>query len=303
MSTISIVIPTVRGELIQETIAGLITNSLLPLEVIVVDQGGLLTQDFFKRFNSSVKFQLFKDTGKGAARARNIGWKAAKGSIVAFIDDDAIPSQIWLESIENSFKNNLQLVGVVGGKITPVYNEKNPVWMIPKEFEFMLPAYDQGEEEGEYNPGNLPASVNMAISKELLESTAGFNEKLGTSKGRKIQIFGEDTDLSMRIKALGLRLIYNPKAEVFHPVPLERQSEAFFKKRVLIEGYTMAFLDCKLKNFTLTNKIYIIYNEVRKQILLWKTLRLNKSVLIKGKLNYSKGYLRGILRFGFINKL
>jgi glucosyl-dolichyl phosphate glucuronosyltransferase len=300
MESISVVIPTIRGEIIQNTIKGLLNNTLLPIEIIIIDQGGFINKDFLLQFVSSVNFHLINDAAsKGAARARNIGWKAAKGDIIAFIDDDAIPSESWIQSISDSFSDIKNNSGMVGGKITPLYKEKNPEWEIPKEFEFVLPAYNQGLETGEYAKGAFPASVNMAVRKSLMKAIGGFNENLGTNKGNKVQVFGEDTELAIRIKQSGFLLTYNPQAEVFHPVPLERQSEVFFRKRVFTEGYTKAYIDCNLKQFSITNLIYITFNELRKQIKLYTTKNDNHYLKL-GKLFLSKGYLKGIIDFGFL---
>jgi hypothetical protein len=82
---------------------------------------------------------------------------------------------------------------------------------------------------------------------------------------------------------------------------MERQNETFFRKRIFTEGFTMAYLDCYLHHYSLTNKIYMIYNEFRKQLRLRFKRKINQP-LSYGKLLYSKGYLNGIIRFGFLNK-
>lgn len=44
-----------------------------------------------------VRYLRPPDTRRGAAQARNLGWLAASGDVIAFTDDDTIPAPDWLE--------------------------------------------------------------------------------------------------------------------------------------------------------------------------------------------------------------
>src|SRR6516162_5340302 len=56
---------------------------------------------------------------RGASGARNAGAAASRGEIRAFLDDDAIASPNWLESLLQHFKD--PMVVVAGGRLEPLW--------------------------------------------------------------------------------------------------------------------------------------------------------------------------------------
>ncbi len=244
---ISVVIPTAnRHNIICQAIDKIFDNTVQPYEVIVVDQSkNDLTLCSLSKFIQNDKVRYIRDDGSGAARARNIGWRAASGEIIAFTDDDALVDLKWLENIQFTFKLENFNIGVLGGKIISFYEHKNPDWHIPQKWEYLLPKYDQGNLLERYSVSSFPPSVNYAIYRSLLEEFSGFNETLGPNVGRKLQLYGEDGDLALRLKNSNYDIIYNPDCVVYHPVPLSRQNQDFLNHRLLSEGATYAYLQIK----------------------------------------------------------
>ena len=134
---ISVVIPTAnRHNIICQAIDKIFDNTVQPYEVIVVDQSkNDLTLCSLSKFIQNDKVRYIRDDGSGAARARNIGWRAASGEIIAFTDDDALVDLKWLENIQFTFKLENFNIGVLGGKILSFYEHKNPYWHIPQKWE------------------------------------------------------------------------------------------------------------------------------------------------------------------------
>ena len=68
------------------------------------------------------------ETSQGISHARNRGFKEAKGSFVAFIDDDARADKNYiLKAIEsiNNFENSTI---ATGGPVFPFYLSEKPAW-------------------------------------------------------------------------------------------------------------------------------------------------------------------------------
>jgi len=113
--SISVVIPTYNSEaFITETLQSVINQTVLPLELIVSDDGSTdntinIVEEFFQNYNN-LDTLLIKNKHKGAGRARNSGIKASSGDWIAFLDSD----DRWLsakikevnEVIENNSKYN-----------------------------------------------------------------------------------------------------------------------------------------------------------------------------------------------------
>jgi len=296
-ANISVVIPTAnRHETIAQAVEKIFENTLQPFEVIVVDQSqNCLTHDALAKFIHAHKIIYLKDEGSGASRARNIGWKNASGEIIAFTDDDAQVDAQWLENIHSTFAQTDLKIGILGGKIIPSYEQKNPDWSIPTRWEHLLPAYDQGDDLSLYPEQTLPACVNYSMYRSLLEKFSGFDEDLGPNKGREIQIYGEDAELALRLKQSGCSLVYNPNCVVYHPVPLSRQSQDFLNKRLLSEGATYAYMKIKAKSDLSTDLVALLKSVVRYAALLLKGNR-------GGELHYLQGKMLILLKYGLLKQ-
>jgi len=91
--TISVIIPVYNGErYLSEAIESTLSQTFLPIEVIVVDDGSTdSSAKVAKRFGKSVQYVFQSNNGTGVAR--NQGINLATGDFFAFIDQD----DLWVE--------------------------------------------------------------------------------------------------------------------------------------------------------------------------------------------------------------
>jgi GT2 family glycosyltransferase len=290
---VSVIICTCnRYELISNTLDSICKNNVEPYELIIVDQSDdkPRVENIINNYRSSINLKLIPDNKKGLSRARNIGWRAAAGEIIAFTDDDAYVDQKWIEKIFYSFTIYGENIGIVGGKILPVFEEKNPHWEMPEKWSYLYPAYDSGEYIGEYKNNELPPGVNFATLKKILIEAGGFNERLGVIAGKRFQIYGEDSEIAIKAKSLGYRVLYNSNVIVYHPVPLGRQNQEFLNKRLFIEGSTQMYLSIKMNTYTFKQKLFLFISILRKHIEIKNDNNINK-IEYHGIKNFYKGKL------------
>ena len=77
------------------------------VEVIVVDDGSRLpVHTFISPFFDKMNLTIITQKNSGPSRARNAGAKRAKGDILAFTDDDCMPSPDWLKSLSLRFETS-----------------------------------------------------------------------------------------------------------------------------------------------------------------------------------------------------
>ena len=94
-------------------------QSPFPWELIVVDNGSTDdTRATIQRFGSSCPGEVIVvvEPLPGLGRARNRGWRAARGEIIAFTDDDCYPEAHFLDHVVGCFEEDTKL-GFVGGRI------------------------------------------------------------------------------------------------------------------------------------------------------------------------------------------
>ena len=98
--TISVVIPTYNyGRFIAEAIRSVFDQTLLPSEVIVVDDGSTdNTADIVREFREVVKY--VRQENAGVCAARNRGVLESTGELIAFLDADDIwePTKLELQA-------------------------------------------------------------------------------------------------------------------------------------------------------------------------------------------------------------
>src|SRR5690348_16834254 len=104
---VSVVVATYNSERRDELdacVSALAHQTVAPVEVIVVvDHNPELLESARQTFTDALVIE--NRHSRGLAGARNTGIDAARGSIVAFVDDDARPEADWLEHLYACFED------------------------------------------------------------------------------------------------------------------------------------------------------------------------------------------------------
>lgn len=119
----------------------------------------------------------------GPAAARNLGWRSAKASIIAFTDEDAVPAPTWLAQGLAAFGSETD---VLCGRL-----DTSP------------PARPAGKDAFRL--------ANCFCRRSILEQLEGFDERFGEGSH-------SEADLHFRLLAMGARMNRAPEAMVVLPV-------------------------------------------------------------------------------------
>src|ERR1700682_656981 len=213
-----------------ESLSQMSVPSDLKWEVLVIDNNSTDTTrqqvaTFIERSRLNMRYIFEPRTGKSFAL--NTGIAEAKGHIVAFTDDDVQVTAEWLQELAVTFRE-FDCIGV-GGRSIPVWNGlRRPDWLVtvgPHRLSSgPILDFDFGD-EAEPLPVS-PWGLNMAFRRLAFEKYGLFRTDLGPSGSRRI--LAEDTEFGRRLIRSGEKIIYSPKAAVFHPVGRERITRKYF---------------------------------------------------------------------------
>jgi GT2 family glycosyltransferase len=173
---------------------------------------------------------------RGLSDSRNAGIAAARGPVVAFLDDDCVATPGWIERLLAHFA--AADVAAAGGAVAARWDAGRPAWF-PAEFDWVVGCSYRGLPARTAPVRNL-IGANMAFRREVLEAAGGFRNGLG--RVGRVPLGCEETELCLRIQAgrPGARVIYDPHALVEHRVPAERGRWRYFAARCWAEGLSKA---------------------------------------------------------------
>jgi len=246
LKEVSVIISTYsidRANYVISCIESVKRQTLLPKEIILVLDSNEILIDFYKsRVPNDVKIVI--SGGYGLSTARNAGVKAATGEIVAFIDDDAVADEVWLENLVKNYDN--PCVAGVGGFIKPIWKSNRPIWF-PEELNWIVGCSYKGLPERKTCVRN-PIGCNMSFRKGVFEEVGYFKADVGRL-GKK-PIAGEEAELSLRIleKIRGSKIMLDPSAVVYHLVHKSRTNLTYFLRRSFYEGVSKAFVTSSKSN-------------------------------------------------------
>jgi len=201
--TVSVIIPCYNCErTITKTISALLIQTVKPKEIICVDDGSTdYTKREIKKFGKKVKYVHQKNSGP--AKARNVGAKKATSEIIVFTDSDCTPIKRWLEEMVKPFKDK-KVGGVQGAYLTKQKDLVARCGQIEIE-----QRYEKMENAKEID---WVGSYSAAFKRKEFINLGGYDESFPIASG-------EDPEFSFRLAKSKAKLVFNPRATVYHTHP------------------------------------------------------------------------------------
>lgn len=228
-----------RYEDICEAIESVQNQTHVPYEVIFVSDGN---EELAERVNGErlhTKVVLTEEN-VGCPQARNRGAERASGDLIAFLDDDAVAHEEWLEHlVENAMMTGYP---AVGGRMVAQWQTERPMWL-PDEFLWLVGVTHEGfgpnGDPGEEGPVRNTFGSNIAFRREVFEDLGGFGGMMGRQGDSQMQ--AGETELCARMyEETGQRVWYDPDAIVEHKIPEERTRPEWLLRRAWGQGRSKA---------------------------------------------------------------
>jgi GT2 family glycosyltransferase/glycosyltransferase involved in cell wall biosynthesis/uncharacterized coiled-coil DUF342 family protein len=148
----------------------------------------------------------------GFIRSSNIGANAAKGKYILFLNNDTEVTPGWLEELLRTYYL-FPGTGLVGSKLVYpdgrlqeaggiIWQDGN-AWNFGRYQDPQLPVFNYAREV-DYCSG-----ASIMVPKSLFDELGGFDEHY-------LPAYCEDSDLALKIREKGLRVIYQPQSTIIH---------------------------------------------------------------------------------------
>ena len=212
---VSVVVPTCRrDELLARCLGALLAQEFpaAAYEVIVVDDApSCATEKLVGQCSSAAGAQgktvryIAQRGAHGPAAARNAGWRAARGAIIAFTDDDCLPDRCWLAA---------GMCAMAGGAAGAQGRIAVPLPAVPTDYERNAAGLSSAQF----------VTANCFYRRDVLAAVGGFDERF-TAPWR------EDSDLYFALLERRAILVEALEAIVVHPVRRARWGVSMRQQR------------------------------------------------------------------------
>ncbi|MFI8215018.1 glycosyltransferase [Streptomyces sp. NPDC085932] len=228
---------------ILAAVASVLAQSYPPLEtLVVVDHNTALLTRLADRYRDiDTRVRVLANAGpRGLSAGRNTGIAAARGEIVAFLDDDAVADGDWLRHLTAGYVD--PRVMAVGGRTVPLWaSGHRPDWF-PGEFDWVVGCSYQGLPAETVRVRNVFGG-NASFRRSAFHATGGFATGIGRD-GDRLPLGCEETELCIRLtrSVPGAVVLLEPRAVIHHKVPAPRERFAYFRTRAYAEGLSKALV-------------------------------------------------------------
>lgn len=212
-----------RHDLLKLNLEGFLqqSNKLENYEILVIDNNSTdNTANLVKDLSKNIpQLKYIFEPNQGLSYARNTAYKNALADYVAYLDDDAIPSENWVEEAVNIIKNYKP--DIFGGTVYPYHLSPVPEWF-KEEYEIRQPQ----KHTGWMADGSHISAMNIVFKKDLLEEFGGFTISRGMTANQLV--YGDETEIITHAHKTNRKLFFSQELTVKHFVPDYKKTIAFF---------------------------------------------------------------------------
>ena len=214
-----------RSDVLVDCLARLRRLTYPHLELLVVDNAP--SDDSTRQVVEAVmaddpRFSYVCEPRPGLSCARNQGLRHARGTYLAYTDDDVAVDPDWVQGLLRGFGHRAD-VGCVTGLVCTAaisneaeeyFDARTSSWSTRCEsHEFDLQGAGGTDALFPYSPGIFGTGANFAFDRAFLQELGGFDEALGAGTMTR---GGEDLDIFVRVLRRGKAIVYEPAAIVWH---------------------------------------------------------------------------------------
>jgi succinoglycan biosynthesis protein ExoM len=201
------------------------------ITVIVVDNDASGTAKEVSHNPFPWRLRYVLEPKRGIAEARNRALKEiGDADFLAFIDDDEVPSALWLDELlfaQANFRAN-----VVTGPVYPSFTDDVPAWVRRAGF-FDRPAHRTGESL------SCCSTNNALVTREVFDRVGGFDDRFQFTGGEDLHFF-------TRVRLAGFRIVWSQEAVVTETISRDRANLGSLLRRAYRGGNSYTLVESSL---------------------------------------------------------
>jgi glucosyl-dolichyl phosphate glucuronosyltransferase len=162
---------------------------------------------------------------QGLIYARLCGIEHTTSEWIAFVDDDCLLEQTWVEQAIQFATSHLQC-GAFGGKV--ILNWEQPPSPLLKKYGRLFAAYDRGNKVQQLSRQqfHIPGA-GLTVRRSALIESGWTKKQFLTGRVGQALTSGDDSEIVLRILNAGYELWYTPDCTLHHFIPTRRISTAY----------------------------------------------------------------------------
>ena len=243
---VSVVMSTYnRGDLLADAIRSVLAQHerpSAPFELIVVDNNSTdQTRAIVATFTTvDPRVRYLFEPRQGLSFARNAGVRAARGSCIAFTDDDVRVEPDWVAAIIRAFRDHPE-ADAVGGRVLPLWPSPPPAWLT-RDHWAPLALADHGDAPVRITADHPVCLVgaNLTVRRAVFEHIGGFSTDLQRVKDGIGSL--EDHDFLLRMLGTGRTAVYDPNIVVHAEIQPSRLDRRYHRRWHLGHGHFYSLL-------------------------------------------------------------
>jgi glycosyltransferase involved in cell wall biosynthesis len=299
---VSVVVCTYnRAALLTRTLESLFAQKTeAAFEILVVDNNSSDNTPALVaslQITSPVTLRYIYESRQGNAYARNTGVEQAHAPVVAFIDDDVVAADNWVDTINSALHRHAEC-SFIGGKVLPLWDSDPPSWLTRSHWA-PLALLDYGDEEKEI-AGQMPLGLltaNIAFRKEVFAEGASFSPSLQRVKDSIGSM--EDTEFLMRLCRSGRVGRYLPQLITWGVIEPARLTKSYHRRWHTGNGHFYALMqdpEWERSSFTFAGVPGHLYRETVMNAVTWLgriiTGKKDEGFVNECRLQFFRGFVR-----------
>ena len=224
----------------SEAIESVRQQTYEPVEIVlVIDGNEEVYERTIEEYGDVKNISIYNnEENRGISYSRTRGGELASGDVIAFIDDDGVAEQDWIETVVEVYETTDAIAA--GGDVRPNWQTEKPSWF-PEEFYWLVGVVEPGFAEDGEEVRNV-YGCNISYRREAFLEVGGYDPKTGRKGDKHLQAHEAPVGIRL-LEEYGKGMVFVQDAVVNHTLFDYRADFRWLVSRSFWQGYSKRVMD------------------------------------------------------------